>query len=634
MIERAIKRTSVVSFDVFDTLIHRSVAKPSDLFRLMEAQGAPVPPGFTRQRLAAERAAASRWKRPVSLSEIYDELKNVYGGLCQELMRLEVRTELDGCRPNRKYVSLLNMCVETGKRVVLISDMYLSGEIVGAMLDRCGVHGYEKLFISCEIGKSKSEGTLFDAVLSELNVSPRELLHVGDNRRGDMAVPLSKGIRVLPVPCRRKGSGRTDHDLARRTLDTCIADVAPELNEYGRLGCRTFGPLLAGFGQWLLEKLRSDGIYDVYFMSRDGYMIKQAFDIFAPEDIHTHYLYCSRRSYTVPLIWKHPAFDDLIGAVTVTEGNKVLRRFLMSLGLDPDAYADTAAKYGLGLDDTYYTLGDFVHSEAVRSFYKQIQPEVEALSRQEYEALFRYIQSCDFENHIAVVDIGYHGTMQNALEQVIREMGLDVCVKGYYLGVSIDHAPLVTKGIIKAEGYLYGPGKNEETFETMGMFTAIFESIFLAQHGSVRRFVLNDGRAEPELCPYEYAPEQGLKLDETAVIRAYQQGALALVRHMYEVLSHRPLPIAPEIAAEDLIRMGTEPSLWEARLWGDFRVYDQVIADMARPWSWTRYICHPKQLRTDFMQSIWKIGFMRRVFVLPLPYRYFYTQLKKYYYRR
>ena len=53
-------------------------------------------------------------------------------------------------------------------------------------------------------------------------------------------------------------------------------------------------------------KIFKEHIDKVYFFSRDGYLMKQAFDLLYKEntDIKTYYLEVSRRSLRVPILWK------------------------------------------------------------------------------------------------------------------------------------------------------------------------------------------------------------------------------------------------------------------------------------------------------------------------------------------
>ena len=67
----------VVSFDLFDTLLIRPFARPTDLFRLME-RFYDVP-GFADRRIQAERDARKMIGHGVTLEDIYDQMPNLRG---------------------------------------------------------------------------------------------------------------------------------------------------------------------------------------------------------------------------------------------------------------------------------------------------------------------------------------------------------------------------------------------------------------------------------------------------------------------------------------------------------------------------------------------------------------------------
>lgn len=66
-----------ISFDVFDTLIQRSVTKPTDLFLLIESHLSHIIPevsdGFALKRQTAERTGDDDARRHIELKEIRTE---------------------------------------------------------------------------------------------------------------------------------------------------------------------------------------------------------------------------------------------------------------------------------------------------------------------------------------------------------------------------------------------------------------------------------------------------------------------------------------------------------------------------------------------------------------------------------
>lgn len=627
-----------VSFDVFDTLIKRSTAVPSDIFRLIEqyCKQYDMPPNFSQKRIQAEQSAKEKMGRPVLLEEIYDELRGVFGVWTSRLMKLEIQIELSGCQPAEEGVQLYQQCLRQKKHIILISDMYLPENIIAQMLKKCGIYEYDKLFVSCEMAAKKSDGSLFSKVLQELGIRPALLLHIGDNWRSDFFVPFSLGIRVRHIPnnqkklCRVPKSLNADSRVSYRTISACIENCSKEMSEYEKQGAEIFGPLVIGFTQWLVQQLQHDGITDVYFMARDGYTMKQIFDVLQPSGFRTHYMYCSRRSFVIPLLWKHSSFEEVIMARGLQDVSQMtIRKFLQLVGLSPDSYLEYVKKCGLNID-YLYEKGAFFCDKQIKAFYAKIRRDVEVNSHEEYDALMSYIRSCNMCGRVAIVDIGYYGTMQNALVELLTESKLDVVVKGYYVGVC-PTSPLIQKRKINAAGYLYDVGKNEAYFSKFSPFNGIFETLFLGPHGSVKRFIMQNDEGIPEFDVYEYNDKMSQKVNEVAVIRDYQTGALKLAKYINTVMPNGILSIEPEAAIYRLAKLGIKPSLKEARFWGDFRFHSGEVRYLAITRRWKEYILHPCYLKNDFLPAIWKIGFMKRLLFLPLPYEKVILFLKKIY---
>ena len=95
-------------------------------------------------------------------------------------MHLEEELEIRFCSVRRSGRELLEYAQAVGKRVILISDMYLEEETIRKILAKCGISGFEKIFISCEYRKLKRGGGLFLKAASEIGVRPHDLFHIGD----------------------------------------------------------------------------------------------------------------------------------------------------------------------------------------------------------------------------------------------------------------------------------------------------------------------------------------------------------------------------------------------------------------------------------------------------------------------
>ena len=149
---------SVISFDIFDTLLKRDVYKPKDLFELIE-QGycsnlslksdLSVLQGFAEKRILAERSARDLVKnREATLDEIYQNLCGYSEDETKELKELEMIAESRIICDNPLIHSFYSWCIEQGKKVLLISDMYLPKAFIQKLLNENGYSGYNNIYIS------------------------------------------------------------------------------------------------------------------------------------------------------------------------------------------------------------------------------------------------------------------------------------------------------------------------------------------------------------------------------------------------------------------------------------------------------------------------------------------------------
>ncbi len=72
--------------------------------------------------------------------------------------------------------------------------------------------------------------------------------------------------------------------------------TSKERSEYFNFGFQYFGPFLYGFTKWLSGRLSEEGLTNVFFFSRDGYMMQKAFELLEPDFPKTKYVYFSRKS--------------------------------------------------------------------------------------------------------------------------------------------------------------------------------------------------------------------------------------------------------------------------------------------------------------------------------------------------
>jgi len=193
VIERADK---YISFDIFDTLIIRDVSEPREVFRWIE-QNQQLS-GFFEKRVKAEKAAREKAKGEVTIQDIYSSFPGITSEQVPEYCQMELDAELQLCHPNPRLIPFYEECVQR-KKVVLISDMYFPSEMMTEILKKCEIFGYEKLFISCEMGETKRSGNLYKAVLQELGISEKKLIHIGNDFVTDYVKAKRNGAKAVKV---------------------------------------------------------------------------------------------------------------------------------------------------------------------------------------------------------------------------------------------------------------------------------------------------------------------------------------------------------------------------------------------------------------------------------------------------
>lgn len=149
-LQKAIDHASIVSFDVFDTLIKRNCANPTDIFTITEKrfnrQHEDKITGFKNARIKAERYARTLEDTgEIDFDAIYDNLNFPHK---DELKKLELLCEESYCVPNKRLKAIYDYCVINKKTVICISDTYLPAKIIRKLLESAGYHNIKKIYVS------------------------------------------------------------------------------------------------------------------------------------------------------------------------------------------------------------------------------------------------------------------------------------------------------------------------------------------------------------------------------------------------------------------------------------------------------------------------------------------------------
>lgn len=335
------------SFDIFDTIITRITATPQGVFALMQEKleedgrfsflPEHIRSNFCLLRTYAESLAHLQYMQEgiqeVTLEQIYAAL-SLTSQLVPEqtgiLQDFEVETEQQCMRPIEENIKRIEELFDRGERVVLISDMYLDRKVIRKMLSKASpVLEKLPLYLSSDWKKNKWNGSLFQIVKEQEKVEYRDWIHMGDNLRSDVEVPERYGIQAKwykwgdllekESELIRLNSADAHYQLnigaagfARR--NRIVQDnVLPVKTTAWKIGCTYAGPILYPYVRWILSESASSEIKRLYFIARDGFILKQIADIIIREDglnIQTFYLYGSRKAWRMPSFFADSAVEN------------------------------------------------------------------------------------------------------------------------------------------------------------------------------------------------------------------------------------------------------------------------------------------------------------------------------------
>ena len=266
----------VVSLDIFDTALLRTVYQPIDIFKLVEQD---VCRDFYKKRKEAENKAREK--------NFFYDIYDIYEFLPEFDVNVEIQAELDNCKANPRILKLYN---ENPMDYIFISDMYLPSSILKQMLEKIGYLD-PKVFVSCEMKALKGDGTLFRKVMEATGLKIQK--HYGDNYVADIDGAQKAGIpetEFRPALHNIKLSLPVLRDVK---LKKYIAEVFASDKSSEEKIALLFVPIVVGFTKWVLKQ-RKPG-QKIFFLSRDmvtPYMIAKKY--FNAPDVY--YLHASRRS--------------------------------------------------------------------------------------------------------------------------------------------------------------------------------------------------------------------------------------------------------------------------------------------------------------------------------------------------
>lgn len=515
-LKKMVLEHSIISFDIFDTLLFRNVYEPIDIFKLVGKE--LNIDDFCSIRMEAE--ASSRVNVTAgecNYDEIYDEVSKKIGNeLSDKAKKIELDLELDFIDVNPFMKEIFDYAVDNKKKVYLISDMYLSSEFISKMLKKAG---YNKvpLYVSCEHRAGKGTWKLFSIVCDENNLDKSSWLHIGDNKFGDYQKPIEFGIDAYNYKNIREYDKSIIPNSIEESIITSIQNNflynGNDVDYWTRFGALYISPIYFGFTFWLY-KLSKD-LDNLFFIARDGYIIEKIYRLFPETSMYINYIYCSRKSLYIPSLLEQ-SDDYMIHMLTmkndVVKCDRTLGEMFKNAQLScDDKYIEIIKQFGF---DSFSDIITDNNYDRCKKLIAYLVNDIKNNLKEQYDLAIKYLnqEGMDKFDRINVVDIGWAGSIQYAIKNL-----LDKDTLGYYFGTvfSGDKEDLFSSTF----GWYFDLDNNASDKESVLSNVMMYELIFSAPHGTTVKYK-NGKKIEPVL-----ADEDNIK-----IVSKFQDSALEIIK--------------------------------------------------------------------------------------------------------
>lgn len=429
----------IITFDVFDTLVTRCVYKPDDIFSIVEAEAKHkglTNHNFASDRFQAERAAYKQYGEAASFQQIYDMLKKLFSyedTQCNILKELEFQTELRFIVPRTAVRDLVYELLNLGKRIVLCSDMYLSGEGIRQLLVKCGYPEDLEIWVSSEKGGTKHSGKLWERLFNYLPPGEKSI-HIGDNEYADYQKLRQFGRDALLIDSGLTLFQKSDlygylskfatDDIGNSLVlgylinKACFNSPFADTDSTESTTSIWGGAVFACFMDFLVKN-KDDS--QLLFATREGYLLKSMYERYCekkgvvPQDCTL--FYSSRAATSSAMITSEKDIWDVMRRPNYqgTVGHFAKYRLNFDLSCDWELY-----NRSISLPSQR---GEVF--EILKPYFPQIIPN----GRSQKEAYRQYISEIRQNGkQLTIVDIGYNGTIQYCISKILGEK-----VSGMYL---------------------------------------------------------------------------------------------------------------------------------------------------------------------------------------------------------
>ncbi|MUG96401.1 hypothetical protein F7734_30270 [Scytonema sp. UIC 10036] len=632
----------VSSFDVFDTVLTRTVGAPKAIFFLLGKQLASqflincTPEAFAYARISAEQRAYGNVGERCSLYQIYIELAaalRLSDEQREKIMHLECVLESQLIRPVPIARDLIQAARAQGKRVVFVSDMYLPAEFIKEQLVRHSfwVEG-DELYVSYEYGKSKATGQLFQELISRHGILPAQVSHCGNDLRIDVQGAKKVGLKAQHFDegnLNRYEKILESYSWATEGLSSAFAgasrlarlQIPVSSSKEAALrdvAAGVIAPTLVGFVLWVLYQARRMGLKRLYFVSRDGQILLEIARRLIDKlnlSCELRYIYGSRVAWNMPAVAsldREQAFQMLKRSSWILDGTSdvSIRDFFARVSIAPEEISEILAAVGFQAKDWSRILNP-LEQQALHPVLEnsKVIELIFQKAHQKREVLMKYLEQEELLDSSAkgLVDVGWFGSSYDSLRALVNANGATLDV-GLFFGLRGNSQDDRDESKI---GYFFDQRKHIGLSSALPNFGIVpLEMFCSADHGTVVSFTDEGEQVRPVFKEErnQSIVDWGLPLVRKAVY-CFTENLLL------DPSLINPWADVREASANVLQSFWLNPSHIEAQAWGDFpweKGHSDRTDSLAQPYNWADVVKSFLIVRLVDNAGVWFEGSVAR----------------------
>lgn len=440
----------VYSFDIFDTCFVRTCGRAQYVFDILAERilgknaSETMCMDFSYIRRKAEEVARKKYIsneiEEITIEQIYHECdftKLTSIPNC-DILKMEMELEKEVLIPVYSIKKKIADIHNVGDRVMFISDMYLPTFFIKKILVASGLFiDGDKIYVSSDVKKTKATGNLYLFVKEKENLNFKEWNHTGDNRYSDYIVPRRLGIVAnnvihkfseyeLQLAKKETEGGKLNRHLLSSISKSIRYSLQPSPELY--VASDFIAPIYVPFVYEIMEHASINGIKDLFFLARDGYIFYKIAEAFSKEFplINIHYLYVSRKSLYLPSL-DTVSYESLMPRLSYIENfgiEDICER--LQIKDEISSFSNYSSLKGEDLLDSL--LKDAIFVERVNC-KRNIQRDL----------CLRYFKQEGLTNgQAAIIDLSGSRRCHMYINSILSSSGYEP-VFGYYLDVTDDH---------------------------------------------------------------------------------------------------------------------------------------------------------------------------------------------------